>query len=94
MKGILKTHSTFFRTLFHILDPLVVAAITYFLYSQGIVGPHDLAKILAVYGCLFTAIKMKGDMQIMLINHQPSTINQRGKGVACKKFLFAGNVEC
>ena len=55
MKGILKTHSTFFRTLFHILDPLVVAAITYFLYSQGIVGPHDLAKTLAVYGCLFTA---------------------------------------
>jgi hypothetical protein len=36
MKGILKTHSTFFRTLFHILDPLVVAIITYFLYSQGI----------------------------------------------------------
>ncbi|WP_457570822.1 sugar transferase [Desulfovulcanus sp.] len=56
MRNILKTHSTLFRTLFHILDPLIVVLLTYVLYSLGIVVPHDLAKILAIYGSLLTAI--------------------------------------
>jgi exopolysaccharide biosynthesis polyprenyl glycosylphosphotransferase len=56
MRSILKTHSSFFRTLFHILDLLIVVLLTYLLYMLGFVVPSELAKILAIYGSLLTAI--------------------------------------